>query len=181
MAGLLGAVGNFLSPLLSPSQPQASIAACSALAEYYPGFTLTYPSASLNANYLYATNHYWSSANQDATPACVVFPTNAEDVSAVVQLLLEYPNVPFAVKSGGHNANTGFSSVNGGVLISFQDLDSTVLSSDYKTAEVGPGARWMDAAGALELYGLTVVGGRLGMCVSSVRSWPYSCFQVILV
>ena len=181
MAGLLGTVGTLLSPLLFTTQPQASLAACSALAEYYPGFTLTYASASLNANYLYATNHYWSSTNQDATPACVVFPTNAEDVSAVIRLLLEYPSVPFAVKSGGHNANTGFSSVNGGVLISLQDLDSTVLSSDYKTAEVGPGARWMDAAGALELYGLTVVGGRLGMCVSSVRSWLYSCFQVILV
>ena len=170
MAGLLG---TLLSPLLFTTQPQASIAACSALAEYLPDFTLTYPSASLNANYLYATNHYWSSTNQDATPACVVLPTNAEDVSAVIRILLEYPSVPFAVKSGGHNANTGFSSVNGGVLISFQDFDNTVLSSDYRTAEVGPGARWVDAVGALEPYGLTVVGGRLGMFVSNLRALVY--------
>ena len=170
MAGLLG---TLLSPLLFTTQPQASIAACSTLAEYLPDFTLTYPSASLNANYLYATNHYWSSTNQDATPACVVFPTNAEDVSAVIRILLEYPSVPFAVRSGGHNANTGFSSVNGGVLISFQDLHNTVLSSDYRTAEVGPGARWMDAVGALEPYGLTVVGGRLGMFVSNLRVLVY--------
>jgi FAD binding domain len=161
MAGLLGLLG--LGNLLSTSPPKPSMAACSALARDCPAITVTYPSGAANANYQYATDHYWSNTNKDGTPACVIFPTSAEDVSSVIRILLQYPTVPFAVKSGGHNANAGFSSVDGGVLISFQNSHDTVLSADEKTAEVGPGARWMDAVGALEPYGLTVVGGRLGM------------------
>lgn len=160
MAALLGLLG--LGELFSTPPPQPSMAACSALAANCPSFTLTYPSGTANANYQYATNHYWSNTNIDGTPACVVFPTGAEDVSEIIRILLHYPSVPFAVKSGGHNANAGFSSVDGGVLISFQNSYDTVLSADKKTAVVGPGARWMDTVGALEPYGLTVVGGRLG-------------------
>lgn len=163
MAALLGLLGlGGLGKLLSAPVP-TSMAACSAIAANCPGFTLTYPSAAFNPNYQYATTHYWSDTNKDGTPACVVFPTSAEDVSEVIRILLQYPNVHFAVKSGGHNANVGFSSVDGGVLISFQNMHNTVLSADRQTAEVGPGARWMDTVGALEPYGLTVVGGRLGM------------------
>ena len=164
MAALLGLLG--LGKLFPTPPPQPSMAAhqaCSALVANCPSFTLTYPSGTANANYQYATNHYWSNANIDGTPACVVFPTSAEDVSEVIRILLHYPSVPFAVKSGGHNANVGFSSVAGGVLISFQNSYGTILSADKKAAVVGPGARWMDAVGALEPYGLTVVGGRLGM------------------
>ncbi|KAE9372168.1 FAD-binding domain-containing protein [Stipitochalara longipes BDJ] len=160
MAGLLGFLG--LGNLLSTPPPTLSMAACSAIAASCPGITLTSSSGALNANYQYATDHYWSSVQADATPVCIVFPTSAEDVSAVIRVLLQYPSVPFAVKSGGHNANTGFSSVDGGILISFQNSHDTVLSPGRETARVDPGARWMDAVGALEPYGLTVVGGRLG-------------------
>src|SRR6187402_3570979 len=75
----------------------------------------SWPLNQFNSDYMYAKVHYWSGVNADATPACVVFPTNAQDVSAVVRILLKYPDVGFAVKSGGHNANAGFSSVDGGV------------------------------------------------------------------
>jgi FAD/FMN-containing dehydrogenase len=160
MACLLGFLG--LGNLLSTPPPTPPMAACSAIAASCPGITLTSAEGVFNANYQYATEHYWSNVQAEATPACVVFPTSAEDVSAVIRVLLQYPSVPFAVKSGGHNANAGFSSVDGGVLISFQNSHDTVLSSDWETAEVGPGARWMDAVGALENYGRTVVGGRLG-------------------
>jgi FAD binding domain len=172
MAGLFGLLGS----LLSTPPPRTSTMACSAIAASFPGFTLTYSSGALNSNYLYATQHYWSDSNSENTPACVVFPTSAEDVSTVIQILLHYPTVPFAVKSGGHNPNAGFSSVDGGVLISFQNLDGTALSYDRKTAEVGPGATWSDAVGALEPYGLTVVGGRLGMFSSEcqIRSHTHS-------
>jgi hypothetical protein len=159
MASLL----NYLGKLLATPPPMRAMAACSVIMANCPGFTLTWPSGTSNAEYVYATTHYWSSTNTEVTPACVVFPTSAEDMSAVIQILLQYPDVPFAVKSGGHNPNTGFSSVNGGVLISFQNLKNITLSPDQKTAEVGPGSQWKDAVGALEPYGLTVVGGRLGM------------------
>lgn len=81
-----------------------------------------------NPDYLDAKNYYYSEANADLTPACAVFPTNAEEVAYVVETLLDYPTVPFAVKSGGHNTNVGFSSVNRGVFISFSKLASTTLS-----------------------------------------------------
>ncbi|KAL2066453.1 hypothetical protein VTL71DRAFT_2524 [Oculimacula yallundae] len=124
--------------------------------------TQSWPASQFNSDYSYAKSHYWSSANADGTPACVVFPTSAEDVSAVIQTLLRYPGVPFATKSGGHNANIGFGSTDGGVLISMSRMSSTTLSPDRKQAYLSPGARWQDAVVALEPYNLTVVGGRVG-------------------
>jgi hypothetical protein len=160
MAGLL----SFLGTLLTASPPlTSSMEACQTIVANCPSFTLTWPSGTATTEYFYATNHYWSNTNVDATPACVVFPTSAEDVSTVIKILLQYPEVPFAVKSGGHNPNAGFSSVDGGILISFQNLNDTTLSPDQNTAVVGPGSQWKDVVGALEPHGLTVVGGRLGM------------------
>ncbi|KAH9218626.1 hypothetical protein DL95DRAFT_423351 [Leptodontidium sp. 2 PMI_412] len=122
----------------------------------------SWPVSQFSSDYTYAKSHYWSNANADAIPACVVLPTNAQEVSAVIQILLKYPDVGFATKSGGHNANVGVASSDGGVLISMSQLNSITLSSDRKQAYLSPGARWMDAVGVLEPYNLTVVGGRLG-------------------
>ncbi|KIN06284.1 hypothetical protein OIDMADRAFT_155290 [Oidiodendron maius Zn] len=139
----------------------AAKAACAAIAA--EGIeTLTSWADWLNEEYITAQSHYWSAANADLIPACVVFPTNAYDVSAVVTALLNEPCVSFAVKSGGHNPNVGYSSVDGGVLISMSNISSTVLSEDQKIAEIGTGSRWLEAAQALEPYNLTVVSGRLG-------------------
>ncbi|KAH7370611.1 hypothetical protein BKA65DRAFT_445597 [Rhexocercosporidium sp. MPI-PUGE-AT-0058] len=122
----------------------------------------SWPAAQFTSDYSYAKSHYWSNANADGTPACVVLPTSAQEVSAVIQVLLKYPDVGFATKSGGHNANVGFASTDGGVLISMSQSTSTTLSPDRKEAYLSPGSRWMDAVGALEPYNLTVVGGRVG-------------------
>jgi FAD/FMN-containing dehydrogenase len=97
-----------------------------------------------------------------------VFPTLAAAVSYVVQVLLGYPSVTFAVKSGGHNTNVGFSSVNWGVLISFSKLASTIVSADQSTADVGPGARWAEVMTALDPYNLAVVGGRIGKMIRTL-------------
>ncbi|TVY29461.1 putative FAD-linked oxidoreductase [Lachnellula hyalina] len=146
--------------LLTGPSPEAS-AACQNISQG-SAETQIYPQALADPDYLTAKNHYWDAANADLTPACVVFPTSAEQVSYVVSVLLSFPTVPFAVKSGGHNTNVGFSSVDFGVLISFSQLNSTILSSDQATAEVGSGARWENAISALEPYNLAVVGGRIG-------------------
>jgi FAD/FMN-containing dehydrogenase len=117
----------------------------------------------LNSDYVDAKDHYWSAANADLSPACAVFPTSTEEVSQVVSTLLKYPDVTFAVKSGGHNPNVGWSSVDGAVLISLnQYLGNTTFNADENTADVGPGARWEDVIGALEPYNVAVVSGRLG-------------------
>lgn len=66
------------------------------------------------------------------------------------------------MKSGGHNPNRGFSSVDGGVLISFSNLASTTYNSESQTADLEPGGRWIEVAQALDPYGVTAVGGRIG-------------------
>lgn len=139
----------------------AAKAACAAIAA--DGIeTLSSQLSWLNPEYITSQSHYWSAANADLIPACAVFPENSQDVSRIVTALLNQPSVNFAVKSGGHNPNVGFSSVNGGVLISMNKISSTVLSEDQKTAKVGTGSRWLGVAEALEPHNLTVVSGRLG-------------------
>jgi FAD/FMN-containing dehydrogenase len=91
-----------------------------------------------------------------------VFPTSTEEVSQIVTILQNNTGVNFAVKSGGHNPNVGYSSTDGGVLISMSSISSTIISSDQKTADIGPGARWVQVAEALDPYGVTVVSGRVG-------------------
>lgn len=124
--------------------------------------TLSYPLDSLDYDYVQAKTHYWSAANADLTPACVVFPATAEEVSNVVHILQNYTDVGFAMKSGGHNPNVGFSSTDGGVLISFSKLATTTYNAGAQTADIGPGARWAEVMSALEPYGVAVVGGRIG-------------------
>jgi FAD/FMN-containing dehydrogenase len=145
----------------------AASAACSAISA--AGIeTLSEVTDALNPQFIYAQSHYWSAANADLHPACAVFPTSAAEVSDIVTILQNSTGVNFAVKSGGHNPNVGFSSTDGGVLISMSDMSSTVISSDHTTADVGPGARWVSVAEALEPYGVTVVSGRLGKRTPSI-------------
>jgi hypothetical protein len=126
------------------------------------------PKASLNspdltALYMNTTMTYWDAANDADVPACVFFPTSSEDVSAAMIALGKQPGIPFALKSGGHNWNRGFSSTDGGVLISFRpNLQTTTLASDGQTAKVGPGARWVEVLQELDKNNKCVVGGRSG-------------------
>lgn len=116
----------------------------------------------LTALYKNATS-YWDAANNADIPACVFFPSCAEEVSAAIIAIGKQPNASFALKSGGHNWNRGFSSTDGGVLISFRpNLQSTVLAPDGKTAKVGPGSRWLEAMHVLNQSNKTVVVGRVG-------------------
>ena len=163
----LGALSVFLK--LSPTAAQtnftispAAQAACRAIS--VAGVqTLTSEANYLYSEYVYAQSHYWSAANADLIPACAVFPTTAQQVSQIVAVLNDSPGVNCSVKSGGHNPNVGFSSTDGGVLVSMQNISSTVLSPDQTEAYVGTGSRWLAVAEALEPYNLTVVSGRIGM------------------
>jgi hypothetical protein len=153
----------YFPPLAVATAPSAdTLAACSAISSTGTQ-TLTLAADSLNPEFIYTQSHYWSAANADLYPTCEVFPTTAEEVSDIVSIIQSAgSDVNFAVKSGGHNPNVGYSSTDGGILISMSNLSSTVLSSDQQTADVGPGARWVQVVEALEPYGVTVVSGRLG-------------------
>ena len=152
--------------------PSASAsAACSAISA--AGIqTLSEVTDLLNPEFINAQSHYWSAANADLHPACAVFPTSVDQVSDTVNILQNITSVNFAVKSGGHNPNVGYSSTDGGVLISMSNISSTILSSDKATVDIGPGARWVNVAEALDGTGVTVVSGRLGKEVAIVV--PYN-------
>jgi FAD/FMN-containing dehydrogenase len=104
---------------------------------------------------------YWSTSCGDMKPTCILAPTSTEQVATVVKALLE-TNETFAVKSGGHNPNNYFASVDGGPLISTKNLNQVVLDSTSETVLVGPGNRWEDVLELLDGSGYTVVGGRIG-------------------
>jgi len=105
---------------------------------------------------------YWNAANSKNRAACAFFPGSAEHVSDAVKELNKYPSVPFALKSGGHQPAVGFSSTDGGVIISFEpNLNSTVRTADGKHFVVGMGARWGDVYNVTGQTNQVVVGGRL--------------------
>lgn len=87
-------------------------------------------------SYTDAVSH-WFLSSMD-TPACVVKVASAEDVSVVLRVVAA-TRTPFAVQSGGHASNPGFSSTKG-VHISLDDLNHMQLSDDKKTITVGFGA-----------------------------------------
>lgn len=151
--------------ILERPNPDAT-AVCNALQKQYPtqvaqsGLDLN---LTLAFDYTQARTDYWSGANADVKPACVFFPGSAEDVSFAVKTLNKFPGAPWAIKGGGHNANVGFSSTKGGVLIATHaNMAYTTLDAD-NFAHVGPGCTGSDVLTALDKYGRTAVTGRLGV------------------
>jgi FAD/FMN-containing dehydrogenase len=68
----------------------------------------------------------------------------------------------FAIRSGGHMANPGFSSVgDSGLLLDLGALNDITLSSKGDVVSVGPGATWDKLYEKLKEHELTVVGGRV--------------------
>lgn len=106
-------------------------------------------------------SHYWSTACGDLKPACILEPETTEEVAAIVSILREN-NETFAIKSGGHNPNNYFASVDGGPLISTKKLNEVIFDASSKTVRVGPGNRWDEVGEQLDATGYTVVGGRIG-------------------
>jgi FAD/FMN-containing dehydrogenase len=89
-----------------------------------------------------------------------VEPASAEDVSLILKTVTA-EGCHFAVKSGGHAREAGFSNADAGVTIDLVRMGSVELSKDKKSVKVGAGARWLDAYSTLEKDNLTVVGGRV--------------------
>ncbi|KAH7305029.1 hypothetical protein B0I35DRAFT_382201 [Stachybotrys elegans] len=130
--------------------------ACASLAAALPG-DVAYP----NTTSYQQANSYWSARQAEALPDCFVSPKNTEAVSVVMKILTAR-NKPFTVKSGGHTAFMGGSSVTAGVTVDLANLNNITVSEDGQTVSVGPGNRWIDVSQALDPLGLAVVGGRAG-------------------
>lgn len=90
---------------------------------------------SLSSNYHNDIDHYMTSSAEN--PTCVVEVASPQDVSFVMKLVGS-TRTPFAIKSGGHASNPGFSSTSG-VFISLVRLKQVTLSTDKSTVELGTG------------------------------------------
>ncbi|KAI1140162.1 FAD binding domain-containing protein [Hypoxylon sp. FL0543] len=112
-------------------------------------------------DYTTEQTQYWSTYSGDLKPSCILEPETTEEVAAIVSILHEN-NETFAIKSGGHNPNNYFASVNGGPLISTKKLNEINFDANSETVRVGPGNRWDEVGEQLDATGYTVVGGRIG-------------------
>ncbi|KAK7941415.1 FAD binding domain-containing protein [Apiospora aurea] len=113
-------------------------------------------------DYTNEQQEYWSAAcTNQLKPSCILFPKSPSEVQAIVSILRDN-NETFAVKSGGHNPNNYFASVDGGPLISTKHLDEVIFDKASETVRVGPGNRWEDVAKKLDGTGYSAVGGRIG-------------------
>ncbi|KAM7194430.1 hypothetical protein V8F20_007956 [Naviculisporaceae sp. PSN 640] len=125
-----------------------------------------------------AIHHWYFSSSEIST--CAVEVGSVKDLSTVMQVIGR-TQTPFAVKSGGHASNPGFSSTQG-VHISLKKMNQVVLSEDKKTVELGTGNVWSDVYQDLESAGVMVVGGRVpgpgvgGFTLGGGYSWKTNQF-----
>jgi FAD/FMN-containing dehydrogenase len=154
------AVLALVTPLAIAAPTQETTQACTEIKSALPGKVLT--PALLATEYLFETQQYWSTTLRSVDPACIAQPVSAEDVSTVIKILLKYPNVKFATRSGGHDPNVGHSSIQDGVLITMTDMVGATYDATTGLAYVKPGGQWNDVVGDLEPSGVTILGGRLG-------------------
>ncbi|KAF8332476.1 FAD dependent oxidoreductase [Amanita rubescens] len=124
-----------------------SAAISSKSAVFYPG----------SENYENDISHWFSSSSQQS--ACTVEPGSAQDVGVILQILGE-ARTPFAVKSGGHSTNLGFSSTPG-IQISMTRFNEVIYDSSTEMVKIGPGLRFEDVYDALEPYNRSIAGGRV--------------------
>lgn len=138
---------------------QATTDACDEMSRALPG-RIAYPSSWAYYN---ENRNYWSQILIDMKPACIALPLSAPEVSTIVKILHNYksPQVPFAIKSGGHSPNPGFAGVEDGVLISLANMKGAKYDERRELAYVGPGGKWRDVVEDLAPWRKTVVGGRL--------------------
>lgn len=76
--------------------------------------------------------------------------------------IINFLQVKFAIRSGGHSPNPGWSAIgDAGILIDLAALNTTTINTDRTVASVGSGARWGSVVAALDPYNVTVLAGRI--------------------
>ncbi|KAF7535832.1 hypothetical protein G7054_g5080 [Neopestalotiopsis clavispora] len=117
-------------------------------------------SAPLNPEYIATTQDYWNARQSVYTPACIVYAQSAQDVSVSLQAI-RAADSRFAIKSGGHNPNNFFSSVDGGVLVSLEQMTDKSYDASSTLASYEPGSNWGELYEYYQQFAVTVMGGRL--------------------
>ncbi|KAJ7071990.1 FAD-binding domain-containing protein [Mycena amicta] len=126
------------------------------------------------------------------TPAAIVYPATATDVSKAVKCAITM-GVRVSPMSGGHSYSaSGYGSQNGALVISFRDMAQISYNPDTAMAAVQPGARLGDVALALNKAGRALahgvcsyvgVGGHSGFGGFGVasRNWGLLIDQMVSV
>ncbi|KAF8246113.1 FAD-binding domain-containing protein, partial [Wilcoxina mikolae CBS 423.85] len=92
-------------------------------------------------------------------PHCIFTPPTPSSAAFALRTLSTH-STPFAIRSGGHSMNPGFSSTSSGVLVSLKHLDQISLDTPAGTITIGAGNTWGAVYRFLSPLGLTVAGGR---------------------
>ncbi|KAK0460144.1 uncharacterized protein EV420DRAFT_1641474 [Desarmillaria tabescens] len=104
---------------------------------------------------------YFSLDQGGMQPACVVFPSNASQVSTAVSVAARH-GCQFAVTSGGHMAWVGASNIGTeGFAVDLANINTIAISDNGGSVTLGSGLRWKDVYDYLEPLNLTTVGGRV--------------------
>jgi FAD/FMN-containing dehydrogenase len=98
-------------------------------------------------------------ANVKRTPHCIFTPRTTAAAAFALKALKAHKTI-FAIRSGGHSLNAGFSSTSRGVVIDLKLLNTISVDRAAGTAKIGPGNRWVTVYRALEQYDATIAGGR---------------------
>ncbi|KAF2001647.1 Glucooligosaccharide oxidase [Amniculicola lignicola CBS 123094] len=146
-----------LEGLVERSSSGACSIACSSLKLLYGASKVLSQSTTA---YDAFTSSYWSIQQASVDPYCVFQPSSSSEVSIIV-LISRLTQCPFALKSGGHGAFAGASSIQGGITVSFKNMKDISLSADKKIASIEPGNTWFDVYTTLQPNNLAVVGGRV--------------------
>ncbi|KAH5304332.1 hypothetical protein HBI18_225810 [Parastagonospora nodorum] len=93
-------------------------------------------------------------------PTCIIRPQTAKDVSKALRVV-RFFRTTFAVRSGGHSPNPGFSTLSDpGIMIDLHNLNHISINGDRSVATIEPGNEWIQVYEALDKYGVSVIGGR---------------------
>jgi len=96
------------------------------------------------------------------SPGLVLRPRTVNEVVAAVAFARANREVPLGVRSGGHGIS-GRSTNDGGIVIDLKRLNQIeVLDQVTRRVQIGPGARWLDVAKALEPRGWAITSGDYG-------------------
>ena len=154
-----------LKHIISQSASDIKSPFCTSIAKTVPGLVVFNP----DAEFLDIASNYWSEQAVDAIPSCIIRPRDTREVSASIKairrehdLLNSTSTAPFsfAVRSGGHFPEPGFSSAAGGVVLDVSLLNQVRVLNGSQTAVLGTGARWGEVYEQLEKEGVAVAGGR---------------------
>ncbi|PSN64885.1 FAD-binding domain-containing protein [Corynespora cassiicola Philippines] len=146
-----------LAGLLERSAANACSIACGSLKSIFGNTSVIVQETPAYENF---TKSYWSAQQTSLDPYCIFKPSKALDVSTVI-LISRLTQCPFAVKSGGHAAFGGASSIEGGITIALEKMNEVTLSTDKKQVALGPGNLWGEVYTKLESEDLAVIGGRV--------------------